>query len=423
MRNRTGEERRGALVGRLPGAGRVEEGGNQPDVRLRDRLVVAACRRVLIAVALVQFADAGAQPVERFGGAVLFDVPETDAQVRGVSPFAGGEGAGGEAGNEVFHGSLGHRYTVAFSAVTDASRHWVRDGIDEAAYAALADDLAASELWSLLLDVLERRALQRSPPDLLRQWSRDLFTRPAAIDQRTLVALDGHLLAAASAFEAIELSPLAPLGVCSRTGLASQNKVVSALRGTEVVSDPTNVLALECAHRLRIDPLRDVRLATCQRVVRAQAQPKRPGFSQHFRIFCLASAGRARASHGFLVEALIEHIRTHLAALDLLEKHGYGFPGRRVRLLATDARAPLADRIAEGLGGDTPIARAPLQHAYYDGVRFMIDVDGPDGAAVPLIDGGAFDWLGALTSNHKLEFVASGMGAQLAATLFRRPTG
>ena len=60
---------------------------------------------------------------------------------------------------------------------------------------------------------------------------------------------------------------------------------------------------------------------------------------------------------------------------------------------------------------------------YYDGVRFMIDVDGPDGAAVPLIDGGAFDWLGALTSNRKLVFVASGMGAQLAATLFRQRVG
>jgi hypothetical protein len=304
--------------------------------------------------------------------------------------------------------------------VTADSRDWTRAGLDEAAFNALAEQMPPSELWSLLLELFERRALQRTPADVLRQWTRDPFTKPAAVDQRTIVALDGHLLAAASAFEAIELSPLAPLGVCSRLGLASQNKIVSALRGTEVVSDPTNVLALECAHRLRADPLRVVRLATCQRVVRAQAAPKRPGFAQHFRIFCLATAGHERPSHGLVVDALAEHIRTHLAALDRLEQHGYAFPNRRVRLFATEARASLADRIAADVA-QAPVSRATLEHAYYHGLRFMIDVDGPDGGAVPLIDGGAFDWLGPLTSNHKLVFVASGMGSQLAAMLFRRP--
>src|SRR6185369_4684835 len=100
------------------------------------------------------------------------------------------------------------------------------------------------------------------------------------------------------------LSPLAPLGVCSAVGRASQNKVVSALRGTEVVADPTNVLALECARRLREDPEQVVRLATCHRAVRAQAHPKLPGYAPHFRIFCLASGGLARKDHAFVVEAL-----------------------------------------------------------------------------------------------------------------------
>src|SRR6185436_12731596 len=97
------------------------------------------------------------------------------------------------------------------------------------------------------------------------------------------------LLAAAEAFEAIELSPLAPLGACSVVGPTSQNKIVSALRGTEVLSDPTNVLALECALRLRRNAAEIVRLATCQRCVRAQEVPKKSGYSPHFRIFCLAT--------------------------------------------------------------------------------------------------------------------------------------
>src|SRR3989442_15792028 len=120
---------------------------------------------------------------------------------------------------------------------------------------------------------MARRAARRTETDLRRQWERDRFTRPADVDQRTLVDLDGHLLAAAAAFEAVELSPLAPLGSCSVVGLASHNKIVSALRGTEVVSDPTNVFALECARRLRERPDAVGLLAQCHLCVRSKQRP------------------------------------------------------------------------------------------------------------------------------------------------------
>ena len=302
--------------------------------------------------------------------------------------------------------------------MTDADRSWTSAAIGDAAYAALVEGLAASELWSLLLEVMARRAAERTPADLMRQWDRDDFTRPASIDQRTLVALDGHLLVAAHQFEAIELSPLAPLGACSVVGLASQNKMVSALRGTEVVADPTNLFALECARRLREKPDDVVRLATCHRCVRAQEVPKQPGFAHHFRIFCLATAGREAQNHAFLVDAVIEHMNTYLAALDRLEQHGYAFAARRVKVLATAARAALGDRIAAAVRG-APTERDVLDHPYYDGLRFMISARTPAGADIPLIDGGSFDWLGKLASNKRLVFVASGMGSQLAAYLFR----
>jgi hypothetical protein len=290
-------------------------------------------------------------------------------------------------------------------------------GIDEAAHAALLEGVPSSALWSLLLDVLAARAARRAPAELVAQWERDPFTRVSYVDQRTLAELEVHLLAAAEVFEAIELSPLAPLGACSVMGRASQNKVVSALRGTEVVADPTNVFALECARRIRADPAAVVRLATCHRCVRAQPFPKRPGFAHHFRIFCLATSGLERKDHAFVVEALAEHVATHLAALDRLEAHGYAFGERRVRVLATERRARLADRVAEGIRG-AHVVRGPLDHAYYDGLRFMIDARGR-GEEVPLIDGGAFDWVAKLASNRRLVFVASGMGAQLVPLLFR----
>ncbi len=298
------------------------------------------------------------------------------------------------------------------------TRSWIREGLDEAAYAALAEHLPASRLWSLLLDVMEQRAGQRGASTLVQQWDRDGFTALCSIDQRTLLALDQHLLDAASAFESVELSPLAPLGACSVIGLASQNKVVSALRGTEVVSDPTNVLALECARRLRANPVQVVRLATSHRCVRAQELPKQPGFAPHFRMFCLATAGREEPDHDFAVRALIEHIVTLTSALDRLEAHGYAFADRVVTVLATPARDAVGDRVASAIPG---AVRAPLEHAYYDGLRFQIHARAANGPPVPLIDGGTFDWVGKLASNRRLVYVASAIATQLAAYLFRRP--
>ena len=60
---------------------------------------------------------------------------------------------------------------------------------------------------------------------------------------------------------------------------------------------------------------------------------------------------------------------------------------------------------------------------YYDGLRFMISSHSTAGDDIPLIDGGAFDWLNKLASNHKLVFVASAIGSQLAAYAYRMVPG
>jgi hypothetical protein len=296
---------------------------------------------------------------------------------------------------------------------------WALAGLGEQGFTALAETMPAPEVWSLLLSVIERRAMRRTPATVQQQWEADRFVLPAPVDQRTLLELDSHLLAAASGFEALELSPLAPLAACSSVALTSQNRTVSTIRGTEVVSDPTNVLALESARRLRQDSRQVVRLATSHRCVRAQPFPKLPGFAAHFRIFCITTAGRESKDRAFLAAALVEHIQTHLGALDQLEKHGYHFRERRLHILATPENEALGSRIASAVR-NVPVSTSPLKQGYYDGLRFRIDVGGATNEAIPLIDGGAFDWLHKLTSNQKLSFVASGMGSQLAAYMFRR---
>jgi hypothetical protein len=295
---------------------------------------------------------------------------------------------------------------------------WATAGVGEAAYAALARGMPASEVWSLLLSAMRERAEHRPTRALAEQWERDRFVQLSYIDQRTLVELDSHLLAAAQDFAAVELSPLTPLGTSSSVALTTQNRVVSTVRGTEVVSDPTNVLALESARRLREDPARVVRFCTSHRCVRAQEVPKVPGFAAHFRMFCMTSAAHERKDQAFVTDELTHHIRTHLQALDRLEQHGYRFSNRRVRMLASEQREPLARRIADSIEG-VSVSLERLEQKYYDGLRFLISADSVSGDAIPLIDGGAFDWLHKLAANHKLVFVASAIGSQLAAYAYR----
>ena len=312
---------------------------------------------------------------------------------------------------------MGVRYCACMSK---KERSWVGPSLSAETRDALSFDLSPSQLWSLLLDVMEKRASDRATGDLREQWLKDRFVQPCAVDQRALHEIDGHLLAAAAAFEAVELSPVAPLGVCSSVGLASQNKIVSTVRGTEVVSDPTNVLALECARRLQENSAAHVRLTTNHRCLRAQEIPNKPGFAAHFRMFCLVSAGHERGNRKFTSDALIEHINTHLSALKRLAEHGYAIGEQKVRLLSTAANVQLADRIAAAVSAahSVSVQRQDLDHPYYDGIRFMIDVRAPNGLQIPLIDGGAFDWLRKLASNRKRVFVASGMGSQVVAVVF-----
>ena len=289
---------------------------------------------------------------------------------------------------------------------------WIASTIGEDMFRRLASELPGTELQSLLLEVFRERAKARAPSEVLAQWKHDRFVAPAAIDLREALAIDLELLTAAARFEGIELSPVAPLGTSSTVAVSDQHRVLSALRGTEIVSDPTNVLALVCAAR----GLGVHHLATSMRVVRAQPAPKGPGFAQHFRLFALASGGIETADHAFTVDTVVQHIETLQAGLDRLERAGYAFGARRVDVLATPGRAALGDRIAERVGGE----RKLLEHAYYaGGLRFTLWVTSPEGRAMPLGDGGTFDWLTKLAANRRAVYVASGLGAQLVAMLFR----
>lgn len=288
-----------------------------------------------------------------------------------------------------------------------------------------AERLAAlppSETTPAWLEVARRQAERRSPADLLDQYERDLYVAPSALDHRLVNRLDALAFDAARDFEGVLLSPVAPLGACAAIAPTSQDRTLSAARSLEVVSDPTNVLALECARRLKRSPTGTVRLCATHQVVRAQALPNQPGFTRHFRLFALAEAGPGRPEDGFEVDAIVRHLGTFNALFDAAAAIGASFPARRARILTSDARRTLGERAARALRASMPdvdVAQESFESRYYDGVRVMFGADTAHGAFCPIGDLGVFDWAARLTSNRRQRFVASGLGLQLIPFLFR----
>ncbi len=104
------------------------------------------------------------------------------------------------------------------------------------------------------------------------------------------------------------------MGTCSAVANLSQDRVISTNRSSEVISDPTNVLALQAAARRKQNPTMPVHLAACHRVIRAQAFHGE-GLFQHFRIFALVSSGRDRGSGLTEADMLSAHLRFWLHAV------------------------------------------------------------------------------------------------------------
>jgi hypothetical protein len=267
--------------------------------------------------------------------------------------------------------------------------------------AALERDLPPTDLQTLLIAVVRARASQVTAADVLRRWQRDRFVRPATSDPRRLAAVEARLWELLPAeFSGLELSPVTPLGTCGALGPVSQNRIVSTGRGTEVVSDSTNALAVEAAVRRRSQSKDgQVHLAACHRLLRAQDFG--PGWSAHFRLLTLVSSARDTGSGRTEAALLTRHLSYWLDVLAAFIPHRqprielsvFGSPVLAERLADT-VRPGLGDRAAL-LADDPGRTRA---RGYYAGFALRIAADG---GQAELGDGGLTTWTAQLTSNAK----------------------
>jgi hypothetical protein len=213
-------------------------------------------------------------------------------------------------------------------------------------------------------------------------------------------------------FEELILAPHAPLGTSSVLGRFSQDRVMTTIGDTEVISDSTNVLALECAHRRRAPATRrqqsPIRLAASHRMLR-------PREGAHFGLLALCTAGRNRGSFAFEVSALHEQLDWHLKVIT-----GHA-PHLELEVLLTDLSSGRRESVLDGdlleqMQTAWPTIDWGFDHdrqagrGYYADACFAINAVLTDRSRANLSDGGLTNWTARLLADRKERLLISGLG-------------
>lgn len=269
----------------------------------------------------------------------------------------------------------------------------------------LASGLSNGELTTLLLDVYQRRAAALEPYELYRDLPRNRFVAPAEGDPIRLRRAEAEILeqALSAGFTPVELSPLAPLGSSAVYGLVSQNNVLSALRGCEVVSDPTNAMLPQMLTRLWEEGLPELLWAGSQRVVRSNLLDI-PGNQPHFLLFAACSLVRSKDPQ-ILLDAALNHLRLQRA----IYAH-FGLTAFRLLIRVKGRKKFLADQLLEQLeaSGEFDYKRDSASGSgYYEG--FQIKSYSGD---AELADCGFVDWAARLKGDARLHAFISGIGIE-----------
>ncbi|MBN1218462.1 MAG: hypothetical protein JXM69_06020 [Anaerolineae bacterium] len=292
--------------------------------------------------------------------------------------------------------------------------------------------LNASDLQSLLLEVYRQRAQRLMPREVLRQFEQNRFVQLAAAKPQQMIEFERLAYSLLlPEVEVIELSPVAPLGSNSVVATVDQNNAIATIRNTEVCSDCTNVMALECARRRRELSKRNlwskerVKLCASQRLLRAQPFDAPASFA-HFKVLALCTAGQEERNHQFETESLVEHIEFYVRLIEACKKRGFAVAEVNTYLTVFDEKRYEIIRIEvlEKLAAKYP----PINFAfdqnrengrgYYESAVFQIYIRDASGENYLIGDGGFTDWTQQYLSNRKERLLISGFGSERFVYVF-----
>lgn len=296
---------------------------------------------------------------------------------------------------------------------------------------ALVERISLSDLQSLLLEVYRRRTMKADAAFLLRQYKSNRFVTPSNIDVGKEIKFDQHAFSLLPpSYQAVGLSPVAPLGSCSLVAPVSQNNVLTTIRNTEVCADPTNILALECAKQMEQGRLENtgfpvIKLYSSHRALRTQSFND-PASFPHFKLICLCAAGRDTGSYSFEKNTLTEQVLYYIRLLHSLEDINLHASSVRVELEVFDIHfSKIAEAVAEDLKKncrDVVIAvdESARKQDYYSNVRYKLYATNWEGEEYFLCDGGFTNWTQQLLQDRKQRFLISGLGTERVLLLFQK---
>ncbi|NLB91278.1 MAG: hypothetical protein GX786_08700 [Clostridiales bacterium] len=277
--------------------------------------------------------------------------------------------------------------------------------------------LPPADVNTLLLAVFEKRGEITEPKDVVKKYQNNRFVLPRESPPLKYFETVQRLLALAQKanIQGKLLSPAAPLGSCSAFGCVSQNNVVAALRGTEMLSDPTNMLAIMMAAELK-EKKKDNQLplhyCSAAQVVRAQKFPEKPGVYNHFGLFGMVSSGTDRGSYRCEKEMLSKQIQYYQNVfskeygqqlfLTVSKRGGY-----------TDGKG-FWEYLVAFIKEEFPLIPLTLdtsqqENAYYQGLNFKMYTKSA-GRYIEVGDGGFVDWISQMTGNKKQRCLISALG-------------
>jgi hypothetical protein len=190
--------------------------------------------------------------------------------------------------------------------------------------------------------------------------------------------------------------------------------VLSALRGTEVQSDPTNAIALHYAHLKKSGrPGSGLHRFCCiGRMLRTSFHAN-PAYTPHFTVAALVTLGPTTADAAFEKHALHEHVAAH----EQVCREVYGIGPLHLEVIPHQghtATHPFLTACLEGLPASMPVTFRPPEtgKGYYYGfqVKVMAYIGG---VAQEVGDCGPVSWTQQLLQDKKERMFISGLGAQL----------
>ncbi len=271
----------------------------------------------------------------------------------------------------------------------------------------------------------EKKSSQISASQLLEKYMNGRFVKPASISPRNLLEFERLAYSILpKEYELLELSPTSPFGTCSVIADISQNNIITTSRNSEVVSDSTNVMALEIAARrkelFQSNPktVEKISLCSSHRLLRTQKYQGNASFP-HFRVLSLCTGGRDMGSFRFETETALQHIRYYLDITQRAIKTGYNVKSVTVKisLFNSNRKEFITRHLVEPLSEQYPefvvcLDSDKSKSGYYKEMGIQILMGNDKESDLLIVDGGVTDWTQKLLSNKKERMFISALGSE-----------